>query len=204
MGVYTVRNTTPAGLFLPYYMRTVDGGINDAIQGNGAIYGANVLNNCTGYSCGRMAEIYNILNDTTAQPTNPFNIFALHNAEEWFSIAQNNGIPTGQTPQIGAVGVYYAQQQNVGHVCNLEQYINGRWEISESHYHYDGNLNINGSWDYSYLQNNLIPAFIGADPDWVLLGFIYPFYIGMGNFILSNMYWNKTRRHNYIIFKGNN
>lgn len=178
MGVFTPRYTSPAGLYLPYYMKTgtYTGALNDAILGNGAITGANVLNNCVGYSVGRCAEVYNILNDTTANPTNPFNIFATHNAEEWYTVAQANNIPTGLTPQIGAVGVYYAQQQNVGHVCNIEAIVNGVWEISESHYHHP-NPPGNGSWDYSYLQANLIPAFIGADPDWQLIGFIYPYTI---------------------------
>ncbi len=176
MGVFTPRTTSPAGLYLPYYMKTgtYTGALNDAILGNGAITGANVLNNCVGYSVGRCAEVYNILNDTTANPTNPFNIFATHNAEEWYAIAQANNIPTGMTPQIGAVGVYYAQQQDVGHVCNIEAIVNGVWEISESHY-YHPNPPGNGSWDYSYLQANLIPAFIGTDPDWQLIGFIYPY-----------------------------
>lgn len=176
MPSYTVRTTSPAGLYLPYYMKTgtYAGAINDAILGNGAIAGANVLFNCVGYSVGRLAECWNEMQGTTANPTNPFNIFAPYNAEDWYNVAVANNIPTGMTPQAGAVGVYYSAAQNVGHVCNLEQYVNGRWEISESHYYYDGNLNLYGSWDYSYLQSNMLPAFIGADPTWQLIGFIYP------------------------------
>lgn len=177
MPTFTIRNTSPAGSFLPYYMKTgtYPGALNDAILGNGAIAGANVLNNCVGFSLGRCCEILNELNGTQANPTNPFNIFAPYNAEDWYSVAQSNNIPTGMTPQAGAVGVYYSAAQDVGHVCNLEQYVNGRWEISESHYYYDGDQNLYGSWDYSYLQSNLLPAFIGADSTWQFLGFIYPF-----------------------------
>lgn len=170
MPTFTIRNTSPAGLFLPYYMTTGAGGVNTSIVGNGAIAGANVLNNCVGYSQGRLAEIYNQINGTTGQ--NPFTMFNV-DAQNWLTVAQNNGFATGMTPQIGAVGVYYASGQNLGHVCNIENIgIGGIWEISESHYYYP---NGQGSWDYSYLQPNLLPAFIGNDPDWQLIGFIYPF-----------------------------
>lgn len=171
MGVFTPINTNPAGSYDPCWMTTGAGGLNTAIVGNGAIAGANVLNNCVGWSQGCMLKHYCQINDIVTPVTNPFSMFN-GDAETWLTIAQNNNFPTGQTPQIGAVGVYYAQQQNVGHVCNIEAYVNGVWEISESHYYYPGGQ---GSWDYSYLQVNLLPAFIGADPDWQLIGFIYPY-----------------------------
>lgn len=170
MPSFTVRSTSPAGLYLPYYMTTASGGVNSAIQGNGAIAGANVLYNCVGYSQGRMAEIYNEINGTSGQ--NPFTMFN-QDAQNWLAIAQNNNIPTGMTPEVGAVGVYY-DGGTLGHVCNLERYVNGVWEISESHYYYDGNQNVNGSWDYSYLIGDK-PRFIAYDPSWLFLGYIYPF-----------------------------
>ena len=171
MGTFIPINTNPAGSYDPCWMTTGAGGLNTAIVGNGAIAGANVLNNCVGWSQGCMLRHYCQINDIATPVTNPFSMFN-GDAETWLTIAQSNNFPTGMTPQRGAVGVYYAPQQNIGHVCNIEAIVNGIWEISESHYYYPGGQ---GSWDYSYLQANLIPAFIGADPDWQLLGFIYPY-----------------------------
>lgn len=170
MANYTIRTTSPAGLYLPYYMRTASGGLNTSIAGNGAIAGADVLNNCVGYSQGRLLEIYYEI--TVGASGNPFSAFNV-DAENWYTVAANAGMSTGQYPRAGAVGVYY--NGSTGHVCNVERYYNNRWEISESHYYYDGGSNTTGSWDYSYLQDNFIPAFIGSDPAWYLIGFIYPF-----------------------------
>lgn len=171
MANFTIRNTSPAGLYLPYYMTTGSGGLNTSIVGNGAIAGADVLNNCVGYSQGRMLEIYYQI--TAGATGNPFSIFNV-DAENWYTVAQANGFRTGSAPQVGAVGVCSGlyQGQTIGHVFNIEQYANGRWEISESHYNYP---NGNGSWDYSYLMSNGLPAFIGADSSWQMIGYIYPF-----------------------------
>lgn len=178
---YTIRNTSPAGQYLPYYMKS-PAGINNAIIGNTpqgegiGITGANVLNNCVGYSVGRMAEMWNEEQGTTANPTNPFNLFAGYNAEEWYGQAQLNGYNVGAVPRNGAVGVY--TDGSTGHVCNVEFYDSstGLWKITESHYYYDGNQNRYGSWDYSYLHSdNFKPHFIGNDSSWILIGFIYPF-----------------------------
>lgn len=178
ISTYDIRTESPAGENLPYYNTIASGGWNSSVQGNGAIAGANVLNNCVGYAQGRLIEIHNQLfqNDQiTSAATNIYSIFNA-NAEDWYQIAQNNNINVGNTPNLGAVGVWYSAAQNVGHVAILENYVNGRWEISESHYNYPGG---NGSWDYSYLQNNsdYLPAFIGSDTTWSLIGFIYPFDI---------------------------
>lgn len=166
----TPRTTSPAGSGITYYNTVSAGGINTAIQGNGAISGADVLNNCVGYSQGRMLEM---LDEITGLPVtiNPFSAFNV-DAENWYQTAVNNGFNVGTTPQIGAVGVWHSAAQAIGHVANIEAYNNGIWEISESHYYYPGG---SGSWDYSYLQSNLLPAFIGSDPTWSLIGFIYPF-----------------------------
>lgn len=174
----TPRTTSPAGLYLPYYMKqgTYTGALNSAILGNGAITGANVLNNCVGYSQGRMAEMY--CEDKGLQPQNPFTLFAM-DAQDWFTAALNAGYSTGQVPRLAAVGVYASRSDpTLGHVCNVEQYANNHWEITEGHYYYPGG---NGSWDYSYLNNtNLKPAFIENDNDWYLIGFIYPFDVTPG------------------------
>lgn len=169
MPSFTPRTVTPAGLYLPYYMTVASGGYNTSITGNGAITGANVLNNCVGYSQGRMLEMYNEMYGSTT--SNPFSMFNA-NAEDWYQIAINNGFSVGTVPQLGAVGVYYSALQNVGHVVNVEAYNNGVWEISEGHYYYPNNL---GSWDYSYLDANYRPAFMGGDTSFTVYGFIYPF-----------------------------
>lgn len=171
---YTIRNTDPAGSGSPFYNTVGSGGYNTSIIGNGAISGANVMNNCVGYSQGRMMEMYSeAVSPITSAADNIFSMFNA-NAEDWYNIAVANNFAVGQTPTYGAVGVWYSAAQNVGHVANVETLNNGVWEISEGHYNYPGGQ---GSWDYSYLQNNsdYLPAFIGADPTWVLIGFIYPF-----------------------------
>lgn len=171
---YTIRTSSPAGSGSPFYNTVASGGYNTSIVGNGAIAGANVLNNCVGYSQGRMMEMYDqAVSPITSAAANIFSMFNA-NAEDWYNIAVANGFNVGQTPTYGAVGVWYSAAQNVGHVANVEDYQNGIWEISESHYNYPGGA---GSWDYSYLQNNAdyLPAFIGADSTWALIGFIYPF-----------------------------
>ena len=175
---YDIRTYSPAGENLPYYNTIASGGWNSSIQGNGAISGADVLNNCVGYSQGRLIEIHNQLYPNSQITSAAGNIYSIFNAnaEDWYNIAVNNGYSVGNIPAYGAVGVWYSASQQVGHVANVENYANGRWEISEGHYNYPGGQ---GSWDYSYLQNNTdyLPAFIGADPSWVLIGFIYPFSV---------------------------
>lgn len=165
----TPRTTSPAGLNLAYYNTVSNGGINTSIQGNGALAGADVLNNCVGYSQGRILEM---MEQATGSPvtTNPV-AFLNVDAENWYSVAQANGIATGSTPELYAVGVWYSASQNVGHVANIEQYSGGTWYISESHYYYP---DTGGSWDYSTLDANLMPAFLGGDTSWALIGFIYP------------------------------
>ena len=196
MPSYTIRDTRPTGN-LPYYTST-QGSItpawNTCILGNyqGLWYpqsqgqpGANVLNNCTGYSQGRMMEMWNDLypnNQITSLATNPFS-FLNGNAYEWYQDAIDHGLNVGSVPQIGAVGVWKKDAMNgeepLGHVANIECNDNGTWRISEGHAYYDHGLHNNswGSWDYSFLQPNVdyLPSFIGADPNWYLLGFIYPF-----------------------------
>ena len=181
---YLVRTFQPIGN-MPCYT-SIHGGItpawNSCILGNyqntwtQGQPGANVLHNCTGYAQGRMIEVYNEINGNpiTSYGTNIFS--ALNgNAETWYSAAQGAGLPTGSTPRAGCVGVWYNPITNIGHVAFFERYLNGQWEISEGHAYYDGNTHGNtwGSWDYSYIQANGLPAFIGADTNWQTLGYIY-------------------------------
>jgi len=196
MANFTIRNTSPAGLYLPYYMTTGSGGLNTCIVGNQAVQGANVLYNCTGFSQGRCLEVYYEI--TAGASGNPFAMFN-GDAETWYQTAIDNGFNVGQTPRIGAIGVYYNGIDR-GHVCNIEQYANGRWEISESHYYYDYQQGVvdQGSWDYSYLNNtNFKPEFIQYDNSWFLIGFIYPFDnitpIGGGGMI-TGIFGNKKIR----------
>jgi len=181
---FTPRTVSPEGSYSPFYMKqgTYTGALNTAILGNTlqgegiGLTGANVLNNCVGYSQGRMAEMYCEENGIIS-PVNPFASFSM-DAQDWLSAALDAGYETGLTPRLAAVGVYQSRSDpSLGHVCNIEQYANGRWEISEGHY-FHPNPPGYGSWDYSYLNNtNLKPAFIENSNDWYLLGFIYPFTV---------------------------
>lgn len=172
MATFTVRKTSPAGENLIYYNTISAGGINTSIVGNGAVAGANVLENCVGFCQGRALEVYYSI--TPNASGNPFSMFNV-DAENWYNVAVANGFNVGSTPQVGAIGCYaerFGQTTTQGHVCFIEQYKNNQWEISESHYNYPFGQ---GSWDYSYLDSELKPAFISGNRRWRLLGFIYPF-----------------------------
>ena len=170
---YSIRNYSPENENLPYYNNSNANGINTAINGNSpdgqGVTGANVLNNCVGYSQGRMIEmLYELTPSTTGNPFSMFNA----NAEDWITVANNNGFNTGSTPDYGAIGVW--TNGSIGHVANVETYQDNTWWISEGHWNYGGSY---GSWDFSYLHSSpeYLPDFLATDTSWHLLGFIYPF-----------------------------
>ena len=176
MDTYNIRTVSPAGEGLPEYNTQASGGWNSSVQGNGAIAGADVLNNCVGYAQGRLIEIHNQLYPNNKIASAAGNIYSIFNAnaQDWYNIAVNNNIAVGNTPQYASIGVWYNSRDNIGHVAILENYVNNRWEISEGHWYYPGGA---GSWDYSYLDAAYMPAFLNGDPNWTLTGFIYPFTI---------------------------
>ena len=178
-GSYTIRTTSPAGLNLPWYNTISVGGYNTSIIGNSASGqgepGANVLNNCVGYSQGRMMEMYDqAVSAITSAADNPFYMFNA-NAEDWYQIAVNYSFPVGQHPAAGAVGVWYSPSQNVGHVANVETYDSNGWLISEGHWQHGGTY---GSWDTTYLLSDYTLNWM--DSSWQLIGFIYPFRAAPG------------------------
>lgn len=188
MSNYLVRTTQPTGN-LPEYS-SINGAVspawNSCILGNyqgtwnQGQPGANVLHNCTGFAQGRMIECYNEINGNpiTSAGSNIFSVFNA-DAQKWYRIAQNNGFSVGSSPAAGCVGVWanggIDDPNTIGHVAFFERYANGRWEISEGHAYYDGGTHGNtwGSWDYSYIQSNGLPAFIESDPSWYTIGYIY-------------------------------
>lgn len=175
---YDERTTSPAGQNLPEYNTIASGGWNSCGAGRGAISGADVLNNATGYAQGRLIEIHNQLYPNNQITSAAGNIYSIFNApaQDWYNIAVNNNYNVGNTPQYGAVGVWYNAAENTGHVAIVENYVNDIWTISESHYDYPAGQ---GSWDHSTLQANTdyLPTFMGSDPNWHLIGFIYPFTV---------------------------
>lgn len=180
MPTYTVRTSQPTGN-LPWYT-SIHGNItpawNSAIVGNSANglgqSGANVLNNCVGYSQGRLVEQYNELYPTqqiTSYLTNHFRIFN-GNAQDWYQDAINNGFNVGSVPTYGSVGVWEGVYQGnpIGHVANFEDYDSNGWWVSNGHWQHGGQY---GSWGTEYVDSNYM--FSWMDSSWFLIGFIYPF-----------------------------
>ena len=172
---FSVRSTTPAGTYLPYYMTTGSGGYNSSIIGNSSngqgVAGANVLNNCVGYAQGRMMEIHNQIypaNQIVDSSSNIYSVFNV-NAQDWYTVAVNNGFSVGSTPMAGSVAVYHSDMYAPGHVAVFEKEENGTWYISEGHWSYGGPY---GSWDYMPVQSNYMPSWMNGT-DYYVVGFIY-------------------------------
>lgn len=184
MADFTVYNNSPEGLFLPYYMQEATGGLNSCILGNTpqgeniGITGANVLNNCVSWCQGRMAEVYNEVSGTQANPVNPFRA-CNNDAHLWYGSAVLWGFSRARRPSIGSIGCYRKREGSgyIGHVVFVERYnAQGIWECSESHYYFDGDENLHGSWDYTTLTSNFMPQFLASESGWSLQGFIKPDY----------------------------
>lgn len=168
--------TDPVGSFNPCWMTNLYGASwtnnwNTCIYGSPMQYGANVLCNCTGYSQGRMLQIYMELNpgyNPAALGTQLFGVFN-GDAGTWLTIAANNGFQILSEPEEGTVLV------TGSHVANVERYDEGDgWLISESGYdtlppfvlHYSL-YKSGGHWYSSYASDHLVLGFIkipGAGP----------------------------------------
>ena len=122
--------------------------------------------NCTAYAYGRCAELMGCY--PTRPPVDPG-----ENAEEWWYYTQD-GLPRGQTPQLGAIACYKdGNFSGLGHVCVLEQ-DNGdnTWLVSESAlngYTFRATHSIAANGDYGY-------------GNYIFQGFIYVPWVGGGNF----------------------
>lgn len=171
---YTVRTYSPAGENLPYYMTINSGGYNSCGQGAGNVSGANVLNSDIGYAQGRLIEIYNELNPDSQITSAAGNIYSFFNipAQNWYNEAVSHNLQVGNTPQYASIGVWYNSSENKGHVAILENYVDGRWIITESYSDYPDS---NGSWGYSWLENNADYLPVHLNNNWTLIGFIYPY-----------------------------
>lgn len=121
-----------------YYIRSVTGGLNDAIQGKPTISGANVLCNCVGYANGRFNEI---INDPNLVGTVlPFKYQLTCNAENFIESAKKQGLKYQSTPIKGGImvwqkGATLGGGDGAGHVAVVEKvYDDGTILTSESGY----------------------------------------------------------------------
>ncbi|MCY6494267.1 CHAP domain-containing protein [Leptolyngbya sp. GGD] len=86
----------------------------------------NSFGNCTWYANGRLRQLGYRTTDLDR---------LLGNAKEWITQARNAGIPSGRTPQVGAIAQWVSGGGGFGHVAVVEQVnTNGTIVISESSY----------------------------------------------------------------------
>ena len=118
-----------------YYRLIAGGGVSPCIPGrpNYSEDGKSALNNCVGYSWGRMAEL-------EQDPAIKVGCYPGHSypsdAYVWLENSKKQGFKTGMTPKLGAVAVWVSNRnKKLGHVGNVEKvYADGSWQSSESGY----------------------------------------------------------------------
>lgn len=116
----------------PYYNTISAGGYSGAIVGNPTDSGCNVLANCVGYAAGRFNEIIGA--DKFMYLQYP------PNAENFYDVAQQQGLKISQKPQFGAImcwqkGATRSGSDGAGHVAVVEQVISDTEVVtSESGY----------------------------------------------------------------------
>lgn len=158
---FTPRLTKPeAGN--KYYITKAKGGWSTAIVGNPTDKDCNVLSNCVGYAFGRFNEIIGDTKMTHLQPIN---------AENFFAVAQSQGLKTGQEPKLGAVivwqkGATLSSSDGAGHVAVVEK-INEDGSILTSESGYGCT---NSFWTTTRKKGN---GNWGAGSGYKFLGFIY-------------------------------
>ena len=109
-----------------YYIRTVTGGLNGAVQGYPTIAGANVLCNCVGYANGRFNEI---INDPNLKGVYlPFKYQLVCNAENFIEAAKKQGLKVSSVPKKGGIMVWQKGKtlgggDGAGHVAIVEEVI---------------------------------------------------------------------------------
>ena len=160
---FTPRLTKPeAGN--KYYITKAKGGWSTAIVGNPTDPDCNVLHNCVGYAFGRFNEIIGDTKMTHLQPIN---------AENFYAVAQSQGLKTGQEPKLGAVAVWQkgatlSYTDGAGHVAVVEV-INADGSIVTSESGYGC---AQAFWT-SKRNNNDGNWGAGANSGYKFLGFIY-------------------------------
>lgn len=146
-----------------YYIRKASGGYSTAIKGSPTDPDCDVLHNCVGYAGGRFHEI-------AERPQ--FDLLDLVNAENMYNNAQQHGLKTGSTPQLGALivwqkGATLSGADGAGHVAVVEQ-INPDGSIVTSESGYGAK---NPFWTTARIK--------GTDGNWgegagyKFLGFVY-------------------------------
>lgn len=158
---FTPRLTKPeAGN--KYYITRAKGGWSTAIVGNPTDPDCNVLHNCVGYAFGRFNEIIGDTKMTHLQPVN---------AENFYAVAQSQGLKTGQEPKLGAVAVWQkgatlSSSDGAGHVAVVEV-INKDGSIITSESGYKCKT---AFWTTKRVKGN---GNWGAGTEYKFLGFIY-------------------------------
>lgn len=156
--------TNPVGTYNPCYMKNVgdwSNAWNTSIYGVPQQVGANVLNNCVGFTQGRMLEIYNqITGYNPAQTqTHPFIDFNIEANIGWKNLAEAKGYDMLDEPEAGTVLV------TGSHVAVVERYKEGAWWVSESGYNsftYEYHPSLykeNGRWYDSWASDRLVIKF---------------------------------------------
>lgn len=119
-----------------YYIRTVSGGLNNAVAGKPIVPGANVLCNCVGYANGRFNEI---INDPDLKGVVlKFKYQLVCNAENFIESAKRQGLSISNKPIQGGVmcwkrGATLSGSDGAGHVAIVEEvYADGSILTSES------------------------------------------------------------------------
>lgn len=129
MSKFTARTTAPSRSD-KRYINYNKGGYNTCISINRQT--GYVLPNCVGYAQGRLLEIRSESKVNWKLPA--------CNAEDWYEMAQRNGMSVGQTPKLGAVicwraGQTYNSSDGAGHVAVVEEIKpNGDIVVSQSAY----------------------------------------------------------------------
>lgn len=107
-----------------YYIRTVSGGYNGAVEGSPTIKGANVLCNCVGFCNGRFNE--SILDKNLEGIESRFKYQLVCNAENFIESAKRQGLKISKTPTLGGIMVWQrgrtlSGSDGAGHVAFVEQ-----------------------------------------------------------------------------------
>lgn len=136
-----------------HFIRKANGGYSPCILGNNAYglrpFNGSVLPNCVSWATGR----YNIL----AGETDNCKYLGNRNAKEFTIFAEQQNLPTGQTPKVGACMVWGGSGD--GHVAVVEKVIdNDTVETSESGWNYRNKPIVrtltrkrgNGNWGQNY------------------------------------------------------
>lgn len=159
MSTFKPRTTKPeAGN--KYYIRKVNGGYSNAIQGKPADKDCDVLANCVGYAYGRFNEIGGWGSCKYLSPTN---------AENFIQYAK--GLEVGQTPKLGACmvwkkGATLSGSDGAGHVAIVEKIVSATEVVtSESGY--------NASKPFWTQTRKKGSGNWGAGSGYTFLGFIY-------------------------------